>query len=92
MLSSVCQTGPLGTSDSTGTVTEPRIVLFHTMSQSYIVTFIYGSVGNESMKTMEMHQDNGKTSRGALHELMNLQQFCQDEKQHGKLQKSRTDI
>jgi hypothetical protein len=54
VLSSVCQTGPLCTSDSTGTVTEPRIVLFHTMSQSYIVTFIYGSVENENMGTREM--------------------------------------
>jgi hypothetical protein len=44
VLSSVCQIGPLGTSDSTVTVKEPRTVLFHTMSQSYIVTFIYGSV------------------------------------------------
>jgi hypothetical protein len=40
VLSRGYQTGPLGASDSTGTVTEPRIVLFHTMSQSYIVTFI----------------------------------------------------
>jgi hypothetical protein len=56
VLSSVCQTGPLGISDSIGTVTEPRIVLFHTMSQSYIVTFIYGSVDNENMGTRQMHQ------------------------------------
>ena len=54
MLSSVYQTGPLGPSDSTGTVTEPRIVLFQTMSQSYIVTFIYGIVENKYIRTREM--------------------------------------
>jgi hypothetical protein len=34
----------------------------------------------------QMHKDNRKTYRVALHELMNLQQFCQHEKQNGKLQ------
>jgi len=50
----VYQTGPLGPSDSTGTVTEPRIVLFQTMSQSYIVIFIYGIVENKYIRTREM--------------------------------------
>ena len=38
---------PLCISDSTGTVTEPSVVLFHTMSQSYISTFIYNSAQNK---------------------------------------------
>ena len=39
--SSVYQTGPLCFSDSTETVTEPSVVLLHTMSQSYNSTFIF---------------------------------------------------
>lgn len=72
VLSSVYHTGPLGPSDSTGTVTEPRIVLFHTMSQSYIVTFIYGIVENKCIRTREMKCTGLPASRKQLSKGTNL--------------------